>query len=188
MKIEKNPDCFASVPVGRRSVWMGATAVAMLFGLASAGLPRRAIAAPQAGEPVAGFWSLQWPTPTGASLSLQQFRGRPLLLNFWATWCPPCVDELPLIEAFYLQNKANGWQVLGLAIDRPAPVQTFLRKNPLSFPIALSPGEGSQLARDLGNTGGALPFSVALGADGAVILRKLGRLSQDDLRSLAALK
>jgi thiol-disulfide isomerase/thioredoxin len=167
---------------------MGASATALLFGMAATGLLRPAMAAPPAGEPIPGFWSLQWPTPSGASLSLQQFRGRPLLLNFWATWCPPCIDELPLIEAFYQQNKANGWQVLGLAIDRPAPVQSFLHKNPLGFPIALSPGEGSQLARDLGNAGGALPFSVAFGADGAVILRKLGRLSQDDLRTLSALK
>jgi len=91
-------------------------------------------------------------------LRLQDFRGKPLLLNFWATWCPPCIEELPLINAFYVNQKARGWQVIGLAVDRPAAVKGFLQKTPLNFPIALAGTTGGELATKLGNPSGALPF------------------------------
>ena len=64
-------------------------------------------------------------------VKLADFRGKPLLINFWATWCPPCIEELPLINDFYVKNKANGWQVLGLAVDKPSSVQSFLKRMPL---------------------------------------------------------
>ena len=121
-------------------------------------------------------------------MQLQNFRGRPLLINFWATWCPPCIDELPLINAFYEKNKANGWQVIGLAIDRPSAVQAFLQKMPLAFPIGMAGLTGSDLAKQLGNPSGSLPFSVVLGAQGGILQRKLGRLTPEELAAWAGLK
>jgi thiol-disulfide isomerase/thioredoxin len=121
-------------------------------------------------------------------LLLQNFRGKPLLINFWATWCPPCIDELPLINAFYKQNRANGWQVIGLAIDKPASVLAFLQKTPLDFPVAVEPLNGSDLARQMGNPSGSLPFSVVISAQGGIAQRKLGRLKQDELDLWAQLK
>jgi thiol-disulfide isomerase/thioredoxin len=111
-----------------------------------------------------------------------------LLVNFWATWCPPCIEELPLINAFYRENNANGWQVLALAIDRLAPVQSFLAQHPLDFPVAMAGMSGTELVRSLGNLSGGLPFSVAVGGDGSVLQRKLGRLSSDDLAVWRSLK
>jgi thiol-disulfide isomerase/thioredoxin len=119
---------------------------------------------------------------------MQSFRGRPLLLNFWATWCTPCVEELPLINDFYRQNKANGWQVLGLAVDKLAPVQAFLQKMPLDFAIGMAGLTGAELGRGLGNLAGGLPFSVVLGSDGMGAQRKLGRLTAADLASWVRLK
>ena len=116
------------------------------------------------------------------------FKGRPLLINFWATWCPPCVEELPLINTFYLQHKAAGWQVLGLAVDGASAVNKFLEKMPLAFPVALAAMSGVELGRNLGNLTGGLPFSVALSADGRVLQRKMGRLTSDDLAAWSALK
>ena len=115
-------------------------------------------------------------------------RGRPLLINFWATWCPPCVEELPLINAFFNQNKVNGWQVIGLAVDKPSSVKTFLTKTPLDFPIGLAGMSGTELGKALGNLSGGLPFSVVLGADGVVVQRKMGRLTPDDLVQWVSLK
>lgn len=138
--------------------------------------------------PVEGLWDLAWDTPQGTTLSMASFRGRPLLLNFWATWCPPCVEELPLINAFYQENKAKGWQVLGLAVDSLAPVQLFLKKMPLDFPLGLAGLSGAELGRNLGNLTGGLPFSVVLGADGQVLQRKLGRLKAADLAAWVRLK
>lgn len=138
--------------------------------------------------PGADFWRQQWPNPDGTSLSMQSFQAAPLLLNFWATWCPPCVDELPLINAFYQQNAAKGWKVLAIAIDTPQAVQAFLRKLPLGFPIAVAGASGADFARSWGNVSGALPFTVVLDARGQVVQRKLGRITAQDLEKWGGLK
>jgi len=135
----------------------------------------------QDAAPPAGLWARQWTSPQGQTFAMQSFQGRPLLVNFWATWCPPCIEELPLIEAFYQQNKANGWQVLGLAVDKPERVQSFLKTSPLSFALGMAGLEGTELSRELGNLTGSLPFTVVFASDGSIAQRKLGRISQQDL-------
>jgi thiol-disulfide isomerase/thioredoxin len=119
---------------------------------------------------------------------MESFRGKPLLINFWATWCPPCVEELPLINDFYRQNKSNGWQVLGLAVDKLPPVQSFLQKMPLEFPVGMAGMTGAELGRGLGNLAGGLPFSVVFNGAGMVVQRKLGRLTPSDLSAWLRLK
>ena len=126
--------------------------------------------------------------PAGNRLALQGMRGRPLLINFWATWCPPCVEELPLLDAFYRENESKGWQVLGIAVDKLAPVQAFLQRQPLAFPVVLAGMEGLSLSKNLGNQAGGLPFSMLLGADGSILHRKIGKLSEQDLQLWRELK
>jgi len=138
--------------------------------------------------PVADFWSLKWDTPAGGTVQMATFKGKPLLINFWATWCPPCVEELPLINAFYNANKASGWKVLALAVDKPASVDKFLRTMPLDVDIGLAAVSGSGLSRSLGNMTGALPFTVILGPDGQIAHRHLGKVSPMDLTAWAQLK
>src|SRR5574343_631825 len=130
---------------------------------------------------LAPFWATPWVDPQGNALNVQQFQGKPLLINFWATWCPPCIEELPLLDAFYKENKSNGWQVLGIAVDKPSPVQAFLARQPLSFPVVMAGMDGVALSKSLGNTAGGLPFSVLLGPDGQLRERKIGKLSPADL-------
>ncbi|PUE11865.1 redoxin [Limnohabitans sp. T6-5] len=127
------------------------------------------------------FWTQKFETVTGEVLDLATFRGKPLLVNFWATWCPPCVEELPLIDAFWREQHVNGFQVLALAIDQPSAVKRFLARQPLGFPIGLAGLGGTELAKSLGNSAGGLPFSVFFKSDGAIWLQKLGQLSPDDL-------
>jgi thiol-disulfide isomerase/thioredoxin len=134
------------------------------------------------------LWAQTFPTPGGGELVMESLRGKPLLINFWATWCPPCVEELPLLDRFYRENLANGWQVVGLAIDKPDAVLAFLEKMPLSFPVALAGLGGTELAKSLGNLVGGLPFTVVLGSQGMVLHRKMGQVSGADLTLWRSLK
>ena len=127
------------------------------------------------------LWRLSFSTPDGGTLAMASLQGRPLLINFWATWCPPCVEELPLLDAFYRENKANGMQLIGIAADSASAVQIFTRRMPLSFPLVLAGMSGIELSRTLGNLTGALPFSVLLTRQGAVAQRKMGQLRSADL-------
>ncbi len=121
-------------------VWAGVAAAAAAAGAGVAWWRLRpGEMAPGAADRI---WSLQLQTPEGQALAFAGFRGRPLLVNFWATWCPPCVEEMPLLDAFYREHAAKGWQVVGLAIDQPSAVRSFLRKTPVTFPIGLAGMEG----------------------------------------------
>ena len=80
-------------------------------------------------DAVAAFWKSSFDTPEGAPVPMSSFRGKPLLVNFWATWCPPCIEELPLLDSFYRANKSNGWQLLGLAVDQPSAVRKCCKPN-----------------------------------------------------------
>lgn len=135
------------------------------------------------------FWTLRFERPDGGELVMATLRGRPLLLNFWATWCPPCITEMPLLDRFHREAGAAGWQVVGLAVDGPSPVREFLAKRPVAFPIGMAGLDGVDLGRSLGNASGSLPFSVAFDSTGRLRERKLGLLREADLerwRGLAA--
>jgi len=138
-------------------------------------------AAAEGAEPV-DLWSLRFPRPDGGELVMAEFRGLPLLINFWATWCPPCVKELPEFDRF-ARSHDQRLRVVGLAIDALAPVQDFLKKRPVSFAIGLGGFAGTDLARSLGNGAGALPFTVLLNSQGAVVQRKLGETHYAELES-----
>lgn len=170
----------------RRALYAGVAAAAALggAGLAWWRLQPRAV---QSGAEQA-LWNQAFDTPEGAQLAMGTFAGKPLLLNFWATWCPPCVDELPLLNTFYRENKVNGWQVVGLAIDQPSSVRKFLARLPLDFPVGLAGLGGTDLGRSLGNLTGGLPFTVVFGAEGRVLHRKMGQVTPQDLQKWVALR
>jgi len=166
----------------RRTWWIGtAGALAAAAGVGVSVWRRGAAEGPLPPD----FWSLRFEQPGGGELMLDAYRGRPLLVNFWATWCPPCVTEMPMLDAFHGARQRDGWQVVGLAIDGPTPVREFLRQRPVGFPIGLAGLTGVELTKRLGNAGGGLPFTVVVGADGSVVARKLGALAAGDLAAWA---
>ena len=92
------------------------TGVAVAAGAAGAGFAWWRTRSGAANE-AAALWPMRFDRPDGGALTLQSLRGKPLLVNFWATWCPPCVSELPLLDHFHREQQARGWQVVGLAVD-----------------------------------------------------------------------
>jgi thiol-disulfide isomerase/thioredoxin len=130
-------------------------------------------------------WTQRFARPGGGELVMAALLGRPLLLNFWATWCPPCVEEMPELDRFQRDFAARGWQVVGLAVDNEAAVREFLERRPVGYAIGLAGFEGVGLGRQLGNDRGALPFTVAFDADGAIRQRKLGQTTYAELAAWA---
>ena len=131
------------------------------------------------------LWGLRFDRPEGGELAMADFRGRPLVLNFWATWCPPCVKEMPELDRFHREFGPRGWQVVGLAIDGPTPVREFLQRVPVGFPIGLAGFGGTELGRQLGNLAGGLPFTVVFGRDGTPLHRKMGETTFAELAAWA---
>ena len=138
------------------------------------------------GDPLPpGFWQVQFDTPQGEPFNWSGLQGKPLLLNFWATWCPPCVKEMPELDRFQQEFSSAGWQVVGLAIDGPTPVKEFLTKVKVGFAIGLAGFGGTELAQTLGNQAGGLPFTVLIDANGRIRRRKMGVTNFEELAAWA---
>ncbi len=132
-------------------------------------------------DEVERLWTMRFERPEGGELALAPLRGKPLLINFWATWCPPCLRELPAIDRFHRQYQSQGWQVIGLAVDSAEPVREFLGRVKVGYPIALAGVEGTDLIARLGDPDGGLPFSVLIDSRGRLVERKLGETRYDEL-------
>lgn len=130
--------------------------------------------------------ALALPDPDGKIVDLRaRFAGKPLLVNVWASWCAPCVKEMPELERFSREQGASGVQVVGLALDTPEAVRQFLARVPVGYPIVLdTPGPADASVR-LGNAHGLLPYSVLVGADGRIAKRKLGPFEPGEIRDWA---
>lgn len=142
--------------------------------------------APRQADPaVDALLKQRFARPEGGELDLSAMRGRLLVVNFWATWCPPCVREMPQLDRFHQSTRDRQWHVLGLAIDAPTAVREFLSRIPVAFPIGLAGLEGTELMRQLGNPDGALPFTVLIDARGQIAWRKLGETTHEELKAQA---
>ncbi len=185
---DTDPATDTRAAVSRRRLLAGAAGTAMLAGVGLAVWQQRrsgAQATPGGSDDLSPLWALQVAQPEGGQLLLASLRGKPLLVNFWATWCAPCVREMPEIDRFHREFSPRGWQVLGLAIDGPTPVREFLARVKIGFPIGLAGLDGTDLVHSLGNPQGGLPFSVMISANGRVLHRKMGATSFEELAGWA---
>ncbi|MDP1929452.1 MAG: TlpA disulfide reductase family protein [Thiobacillus sp.] len=129
------------------------------------------------------LWRFSFPDTQGRPQALSQWRGKVLVLNFWASWCAPCREEMPDFVALRAQFQPKGVEFVGLAIDNAASVTQFLQRQPVNYPILIGEGAANDLARQLGNPGGGLPYTIVLDRDGNVVLRHLGRLPRATLKA-----
>ncbi len=113
-------------------------------------------------------------------------QGRPLLINYWASWCPPCIEEMPLLDAFATAQGRSGVQVVGIALDDPDAAADFLSRHPVGFPVFLEKSGPDDSSALLGNVRGVLPYSVLIGADGRLQKRKMGAFREGDLDAWTA--
>ena len=120
----------------------------------------------------------------GKPQPISQWRGRVLVVNFWATWCPPCLKEIPEFIRFQERYGAKGLQFVGLAIDSPARVAGFVGQQGVNYPVLMAEAEGLELSREAGNRLGALPFTVVIDRQGRTALVELGVLDEAKLASL----
>lgn len=131
--------------------------------------------------------TLVLPDPEGRPLDLARMTaGRPALVNVWATWCGPCVKEMPMLDAFHRAQAPNGVQVVGIALDDAGEVRDFMARYRIGYVSLIdTPGQADAGVR-LGNPRGVLPFSVLVDADGRIVEQWVGPLEQDDLDAWAA--
>ena len=128
----------------------------------------------------------RFPDLEGRTRRVLDWRGKVLACNFWATWCAPCREEMPLLVAAKQQYAEKGFEVLGIGIDNAAKIAEFAAIYRVNYPILVSDSSSIQLMRDLGNASGGLPYTVFLDRTGSLARRKIGALGQAELSEILA--
>ena len=124
------------------------------------------------------------PDLDGKKHALSEWRGKVIVLNFWATWCPPCREEIPLFISLQKKHQADNLQIIGVAIDNPAAVRVYRQSMRMNYPILIGNDEAMPLLAKYGNRQGSLPYTVIIDRSGSIVVRKLGAFAQTELESL----
>ncbi|MFJ4289327.1 TlpA family protein disulfide reductase [Cupriavidus sp. NPDC089707] len=135
-------------------------------------------------QAVEAFFQTRLPDPAGTELDLGKLRGKTLVVNFWAPWCGPCVEEMPELTALHEEYKNRQVEFVGIGIDSASNIQQFTKKVPVAYPLAVAGFAGTELSRNFGNSAGGLPYTVVINPDGSVKYRKMGRVTAEELRAV----
>ncbi|MGF6969178.1 thiol-disulfide isomerase/thioredoxin [Paraburkholderia sp. WC7.3g] len=133
-------------------------------------------------NPVQQLWSAPVTNLDGKPQSLSLLKGHPIVVNFWASWCGPCVEEMPALSQIQREYAKKGIQFVGLGVDSEQNIQTFLQRVKVAYPIYVTGFGGADLARAFGNNAGGLPFTVVIDAKGNIRSTKLGQIDPAALR------
>ena len=178
----------------RRTILFGAGGLAAMLGItwfawksSSSGAPaaNRAIGVQAPSDSSAkadpgAFYGASLPDLDGRPFALREYLGRPTVVNFWATWCAPCVQEMPYLDAIAKNSPKLGF--VGIGIDTESNIKQFVAKIPVSYKLLVAGHAGISMVRALGNAAGGLPFTVLLSEDGSIFDTILGQVEPEDLQ------
>ena len=162
----------------------GIAVVALALGIATATWLRQ----PGSAQPGAAEALLTTPLPDlqRQPQTLAQHRGKILIVNFWATWCPPCREEVPIFVEAQTKFGPKGLQFVGIALDNPRQVADFVQEFAINYPVLIGGINESETLRNLGNPGGGLPYTLIYDRDGRLQEKIIGGLDQARLERLIA--
>ena len=136
--------------------------------------PVAPVAAVVATQPEVDFG---FPDVNDKLLSIKDWHGKVLVINFWATWCAPCLQEIPEFIKLQAEYQARGLQFIGVAIDEKQPVQEYLQRVGINYPVMVAGDAGIAVSQELGNVINALPFTLIVNQAGQIVHRQPGELS-----------
>lgn len=150
---------------------------------ASAPPPPAGVTVAERGAPVP---PMSLPDLDGKSVAVPgAYAGRPLLINVWASWCGPCIKEMPELQRYAAEQGNHGVQVIGIALDDEAAVRQFLKTTPVAYPILIEAAGPADAGVRLGNPKGVLPYSVLISADGRLLKQRIGPFEQGEIEGWA---
>ena len=138
---------------------------------------------PPADFAVATLLDQTLPGPDARPVTLDRYSGRVLVVNFWATWCPPCIEEMPELSAMASEYAPKGVEVIGIGVDFPDKIAHFAARFPISYQLLVADKTGYELSRQFGNRSLGLPYTVVIDRGGRVTKRILGRFNNAELRA-----
>jgi len=173
--------------LSRRREWLLVALVALAA--AAAGFAYnawRTAPHPAGSEPLRALMSAAFPDLKGEAQAIEQWRGKVVVVNFWATWCAPCREEIPMFVRLQDKYRSQGLQFVGIAIDDAAKVAPYAAELGMNFPVLISGAAGIELTRSLGNRAGVLPFTIILTRDGKIAQTETGAAKEARIEPLIA--
>jgi len=160
------------------------TVFAAILALTAGLLVQRTVSTSVEKEEVAKLLEFSFPDVSEQMQSISQWRGKVLVINFWATWCAPCLKEIPEFIKLQAEYQQQGLQFIGVAIEDKQSMSVYLQGNKINYPVLIAGDAGIGLAHQLGNIIDAVPFTVIVNREGQVVYRQPGELSVDKLLSV----
>jgi thiol-disulfide isomerase/thioredoxin len=158
--------------------------VATLAGLAGFNFNRASLISPAAEGAAHRLMSVSLPDLSGKLQALSQWRGKVLVVNFWATWCAPCRAEIPALIRVQSQYASNGVIIVGIALDDVVKVQEYAAEFRVDYPLLVGGMETLSMNNDLGNSAGVLPFTIVLDRSGKLVQNHAGALTEASLGAI----